>query len=68
MFESKDSTLGIYKKQLSCSPAATCGNTTRKHVGRFLKERCVPITYLTVKGYDDTYNMFMVKYDYIKPF
>lgn len=100
MFESKDSTLGIYKrvdvnqlgycnafirkcylrdingfiltkcelvsyctpvvaitynldgtqKQLLCSPAATCSNTTRKHVGRFLNERCVPITYLGVKG------------------
>ena len=82
------------QKQLLCSPAATCSNTTRKHVGRFLKERCVPITYLDIKGaletpikpnycnrlrlidlqtglikgYDDTYNMFMVKYDSIKPF
>ena len=100
MFESKDSTLGIYKRvdvnqlgycnafirkcylrdingflltkcelvsyctpvvaitynldgtqtQLLCSPAATCSTTTRKHVGRFLNEHCVPITYLDVKG------------------
>lgn len=38
------------QKQLICSPAATCSNTTRKHVGSFLKESYVPITYLGVKG------------------
>ena len=37
------------QEQVLCAPAATCSNTTRKHVGRFLKERCVPITYLDVK-------------------
>lgn len=82
------------QKQVLCAPAATCSNTTRKHVGRFLKERCVPITYLDVKraletpikpnncnglrlidlqsslikGYDDPFNMFDVRYDSIKPF
>lgn len=71
MFESKDSTLGIYNRvdvnRLGCcnafirkcylrdmkgfiltkcelvsycAPVATCSNATRKHVGRFLKERC----------------------------
>lgn len=83
-----------HKNRFLCAPAATCSNTTRKHVGRFLKERCVPITYLDVKraletpikpnncnglrlidlqsslikGYDDPFNMFDVRYDSIKPF
>lgn len=82
------------QKQVLRAPAATCSNTTRKHVGRFLKERCVPITYLDVKraletpikpnncnvlriidlqtglikGYDDPFNIFDVRYDSIKPF
>lgn len=38
------------QKQVFCATAATCSNTTRKHVGRFLKEMCVPLTYLGVKG------------------
>lgn len=38
------------QKQVLCAPAATCSNTTRKHVGRFLKEHCVPITYMDVKS------------------
>ena len=38
------------QKQVLCAPAATCSATTRKHVGRFLKEHCVPITYIGVKG------------------
>lgn len=81
-------------KQVLCATDVTCSNTTRKHVGRFLKERCVPLTYLGVKGaletpvetsyrnglrlidlqtglikgYDDPFNMFDVRYDSIKPF
>ena len=81
-------------KHVLCATDATCSNTTRKHVGRFLKERCVPLTYLGVKGaletpvktsycnglrlidlqtglikgYDDPFNMFDVRYDSIKPF
>lgn len=80
--------------RVTCAPAATCSATTRKHVGRFLNESCVPITYLGVKGaletpikpdnynglrlidlntgliegYDDTNNMFGVRYDSIKQF
>ena len=82
------------EKYLICSQAAICSATTRKQVGRFLKERCVPITYLDVKraletpikpnncnvlrvidlqtglikGYDDPFNIFDVRYDSIKPF
>lgn len=37
-------------KQVLCAATATCTTTTRKHVGRFLKERCVPITYMGVKS------------------
>ena len=35
--------------RVTCAPAATCSATTRKHVGRFLNENNVPITYLGVK-------------------
>ncbi len=38
------------QNQVLCAPAATCSNTTRKHVHRILKERCVPITYMGVKS------------------
>ena len=27
------------QKQVLCAPAATCSNTTRKHVGRFFKRK-----------------------------
>ena len=48
MFESKDPTLGIYKR--------VCVNQLG-YCNAFIR-----------KCYDDTYNMFMVKYDSIKPF
>lgn len=38
-------TISMYK----CAPAATCSNTTRKHVGKFLRKIGADICYLSVK-------------------
>lgn len=46
--------------RVTCSPAATCSATTRKHVGRFLHKYCPQVCYHDVKNAlatnEDTYN------------
>lgn len=56
MFESKDSTLGIYNR-VDINQLGYCNGL-----------RLIDLQAGLIKGYDDTYNMFMVKYDSIKPF
>ena len=34
---------------VTCAPAATCSATTRKHVGRFLKQFCPSLSYYDIK-------------------
>lgn len=35
--------------RVTCAPAATCSATTRKHVGRFLKQFCPSLSYYDIK-------------------
>lgn len=102
MFESKDSTLGIYNR-VDVNQLGYCNAFIRKcylrDINGFILTKCELVSYCTpvvaitynldgtpikpnycnglrlinlqtglIKGYDDTYNMFMVKYDSIKPF
>lgn len=56
MFESKDPTLGIYNR------------VDVNRLGYRNGLRLIDLQTGLIKGYDDPYNMFMVKYDSIKPF
>lgn len=56
MFESKDSTLGIYKR-VDVNQLGYCNGL-----------RLIDLQTGFIKGYDDPFNLFDVRYDSIKAF